>query len=125
MRLLLGLFLLSPLSLAQEKSDSLDQLASEFWTWRAECRPFTFDDVPRMEHAEGTRDWSATAIAKQHVDLSEFERRWKIMRTDRWPVGRMVDYRLVGSAIARVRWVLRAAPTGKRLNLVRAHMVCP
>jgi hypothetical protein len=109
-RLLLGLFLLSPLSFAQEKSDSLDQLASEFWTWRAECRPFTFDDVPRMEHAEGTRDWSAAAIAKQRVDLSEFERRWKIMRTDRWPVGQMVDYRLVGSAIARVRWELDVNP---------------
>jgi hypothetical protein len=94
-RLLLGLFLLSPLCLAQEKSDSLNQLASEFWTWRAECRHLTFDDVPRMEHADGTRDWSA-AITKRRVDLSEFERRWKIMRTDRWPVGRMVDYRLVG-----------------------------
>src|SRR6266404_4687154 len=30
-RLLLGLFLLSPLSLAQEKSDSLEQLAVAFW----------------------------------------------------------------------------------------------
>jgi hypothetical protein len=113
-RLLLGMFLLSPLSLAQEKSASLDQLASEFWTWRAECRPFTFDDVPRMEHAEGTRDWSAAAIAKQRVDLSEFERRWKIMRTDRWPVGRLVDYRLVGSAIARVRWELDVNPRWQR-----------
>src|SRR5882762_1747197 len=113
-RVLLGLFLLFPLSLAQGKSDSLDQLASEFWTWRAECRPFTFDDVPRMEHADGTRDWSAAAIAKQRVDLSEFERRWKVMRTDRWPVRQMVDYRLVGSAIARVRWELDVNPRWQR-----------
>jgi Bacterial protein of unknown function (DUF885) len=113
-RLLLGLFLLSPLCLAQEKSDSLGQLASEFWKWRAECRPFTFDDVPRMEHADGSRDWSAAAITKRRVDLSEFERRWKIMRTDRWPVGQMVDYRLVGSAIARVRWELDVNPRWQR-----------
>jgi hypothetical protein len=67
-----------------------------------------------MEHADGTRDWSAAAIAKQRVDLSEFERRWKIMRTDRWPVGQMVDYRLVGSAIARVRWELDVNPRWQR-----------
>jgi hypothetical protein len=113
-RVLLGLFLLSYFSLAQGKSDSLDQLASEFWTWRAQYRPFTFDDVPRMEHADGTRDWSAAAIAKQRVDLSEFERRWKIMRTDRRPVAQMVDYRLVGSAIARVRWELDVNPRWQR-----------
>jgi Bacterial protein of unknown function (DUF885) len=113
-RILLGLFLFSFLSLAQGKSDSLDQLASDFWTWRAQCRPFTFDDVPRMEHADGTRDWSAAAIAKQRVDLSDFERRWKIMRTDRGPVGQMVDYRLVGSAIARVRWELDVNPRWQR-----------
>jgi len=67
-----------------------------------------------MEHANGARDWSAAAIAKQRVDLSEFERRWKIMRTDRWPVGQMVDYRLVGSAIARVRWELDVNPRWQR-----------
>ena len=113
-RVLLGLLLLPALSFAQAKADSLDQLASDFWTWRAEYRPFTFDDVPRMEHAAGVRDWSAAAIAKQRVDLAEFERRWKAMRTDGWPVGRMVDYRLMGSAIARVRWELDVNPRWQR-----------
>ena len=113
-RVLLGLCLLCAVSFAQTKADSLDQLASDFWTWRARYRPFTFDDVPRMEHAAGTRDWSAAAVAKQRVDLAAFERRWKAMRTDGWPVSRLVDYRLLGSAIARVRWELDVNPRWQR-----------
>jgi uncharacterized protein (DUF885 family) len=113
-RVLLGLLLWSAISFAQPKIDPLDQLASDFWTWRAEYRPYTFDDVPRMEHAAGTRDWSAAAIAKQRADLAEFERRWKAVQTGGWPVGRLVDYRLIGSAIARVRWELDVNPRWQR-----------
>ena len=113
-RVLLGLLLLSAISFAQPKTDSLDQLASDFWTWRAAHRPFTFDDVPRMEHAAGMREWSPAAVAKQRVDLAEFERRWKAMPTDGWPVARMVDYRLMGSALARVRWELDVNPRWQR-----------
>jgi uncharacterized protein (DUF885 family) len=109
-RVFAALLLLSAISFAQAKTDSLDQLASEFWTWRAKYRPFTADDIPRMEHAGGVRDWSTAAVAKQRVDLAEFERRWKAMPTEGWPVGRRVDYRLMGSAIARVRWELTVNP---------------
>ena len=66
------LIMLSTFSFAQSGADSLNQLASDFWAWRAQYRPFTFDDVPRMEHAGGMRDWSATAIASQRADLSNF-----------------------------------------------------
>ncbi len=114
LRVLLGMCLLCAISFAQTKTDSLDPLASEFWTWRARYRPFTFDDVPRMEHLAGTREWSAAAVAKQRVDLAAFERRWKAMRTDGWPVARLVDYRLMGSAIARVRWELDVNPRWQR-----------
>ena len=113
-RVLIGLLLLSAISFAQTKTDSLDQLASEFWTWRAQYRPFTFDDVPRMEHATGIREWSAVVVAKQRFDLAAFEGRWKAMRIDDWPVGRRVDYRLMGSAIARVRWELDVNPRWQR-----------
>jgi hypothetical protein len=114
-RALLGLLLVSAICFAQAKTDALDQLASDFWTWRAQYRPFTFDDVPRMEHAAGTRDWSAAAIAKQRADLAEFERRWKATRMDGLlPVGQLVDYRLIGSAIARVRWELDVNPRWQR-----------
>jgi hypothetical protein len=113
-RVLLGLLLSSAISFAQARTDSLDRLASEFWAWRAQYRPFTFDDVPRMERPAGARGWSAAAVAKQRADLAEFERRWNALRTEGWPVGRMVDYRLMGSAIARVRWELDVNPRWQR-----------
>lgn len=112
-RLLFGLLLWFT-AFAQKQTDSLAPLASDFWTWRAQYRPFTFDDVPRMEHTPGTRDWSAASIAKQRADLAAFERRWKEMRTDGWPVPQKVDYRLMGSALARVRWELDVNPRWQR-----------
>jgi hypothetical protein len=113
-RVLLGLLLLAAATFAQPKTDSLDQLASDFWAWRAESRPFSSDDVPRIEHAPGTREWSATAIAKQRGYLAAFEHRWRALNTAGWPVARMVDYRLMGSAIARVRWELDINPRWQR-----------
>ena len=113
-RVFVALLLLSTISFAPAKADSLDKLASDFWTWRASYRPFTFDDVPRMEHSGGVRDWSAAAVAKERVDLAEFERRWKDLHADGWPVARMVDYRLIGSAIARVHWELGVNPRWQR-----------
>src|ERR1035438_6610015 len=92
------LLLMSAPSLAQSKADSFDQLASDFWAWRARYRPFTFDDVPRMEHPGGMRDWSAAAIASQLLELAAFERRLKAMPAETWPVAQQVDYRLMGSA---------------------------
>jgi len=108
------LLLFPALSLAQAKTDALDQLASDFWTWRAKYRPFSGDDIPRLERPGGTRDWSASAMAKQREDLGGFEHRWTAMDTANWPVARLVDYRLMGSAIARVRWELDVNPRWQR-----------
>jgi hypothetical protein len=116
-RILVALLIFSvafPVTIAQTKADSLEQLATDFWAWRAKYRPFTFDDVPRMEHAGGVRDWSAGAIAKQREELAEFERRWGAMRREDWPLGQRVDYRLMGSAMARVRWELDVNPRWER-----------
>jgi uncharacterized protein (DUF885 family) len=111
---MLAVLLLSAISFGQPKTDSLGQLASDFWTWRAKYRPFTGDDVPRMEHAGGMREWSAAAVGKQRADLADFERRWKTIRSEGWPVRQMLDYRLMGSALARVRWELDVNPRWQR-----------
>jgi hypothetical protein len=113
-RILVAILLFSGISFPQQKSDSLSQLASEFWKWRAIYRPFTFDDVPRLEHAGGIRDWSEAAIAKQRADLSGFERHWEAMRPEGWPMAQRIDYRLIGSALARVRWELDINPRWQR-----------
>src|SRR5205814_3859450 len=64
----------------QGKSDTVDKLADDFWTWRARYAPFTGDDVNRMERPGGMRDWSRASIDKRRKDLTDFETRWKIGR---------------------------------------------
>lgn len=86
--------------------ESLEKFAAEFWVWRARYQPFTTDDIPRIEHPAGPRDWSPASIAKQREELQQFENHWKAMDPRGWPVPRQVDYRLMGSALARVRWEL-------------------
>jgi hypothetical protein len=113
-RMFIAMLLFSASSFPQQKPDPLNQLASDFWTWRHTYRPFSFDDVPRLEHVGGTRDWSETAIAKQRADLSGFERRWEALRPESWPIAQRVDYRLIGSALARVRWELDVNPRWQR-----------
>ena len=74
---MLAVLLLLPATFfSQEKTDSLNQLASDFWAWRTIYRPFTFDDIPRMERAAGVRDWSEAAVEKQRAELAKFENRW-------------------------------------------------
>jgi uncharacterized protein (DUF885 family) len=93
---------------------SLEAFAHDFWQWRARYQPFSQDDIPRIERpferSAGPRDWSAASIAKQKVALEDFEKRWKQMDAESRSVARQVDYRLMGSALARVRWELDVNP---------------
>jgi hypothetical protein len=114
MRRFIFILLLSAAAVAQTQTESLNRLASDFWSWRAKYRPFSTDDIPRLESPGGVRDWSANAITQQRSDLGEFERRWKAIKTDDWPVAQKVDYRLIGSALARVRWELEVNPRWQR-----------
>jgi uncharacterized protein (DUF885 family) len=91
---------------AAVQAGPLEQFAAEFWSWRARYQPFSTDDIPRLEHPSGERDWSAGSIAKQRKQLEEFETRWKKLERAGWTVSEKVDDRLMGSALARVRWEL-------------------
>ncbi len=90
----------------QAQAGALDQFAAEFWTWRAPYEPFSADDIPRLERPEGERDWSARSIEKQRKQLEEFEAQWKKLDRAGWTTSEKVDDRLMGSALARVRWEL-------------------
>ena len=88
-------------------ADALDDLARDFWAWRAVEQPFSSDDIPRLERPDGwLPNWSPDAIARYRQQLSDFESRWKNLDASSWPIPRRVDYRLIGSALARVRWEL-------------------
>jgi len=99
---------------ASATTASLDKLANDFWAWRGKYAPFTDDDVNRVERPSGPRDWSRASIDKQRQDLAEFEGRWKKLDPTAWSIPQQVDYRLIGSALARVRWELDINPRWKR-----------
>src|SRR6266404_2210072 len=96
------------------KTEPLEKLAADFWNWRAKYAPFTGDDVNRIERPGGTRDWSRAAINNHRKELAEFEARWKKIDASGWPIPQQVDYRLIGSALARVRWEFDMNPRWKR-----------
>jgi uncharacterized protein (DUF885 family) len=99
---------------ASAATESLDKLGTDFWAWRAKYAPFTGDDVNRIERPGGSRDWSRASIDERRTDLAEFEARWKNLDPSAWPIPQQVDYRLIGSALARVRWELDINPSWKR-----------
>jgi len=98
----------------QAQPDSLEQLANDFWAWRAKHGPFTSDDVNRLERPGGMRDWSRASIDRRRKDLAGFEARWKKLNPAQWPIPKQVDYKLIGSALSRVRWELEVNPRWKR-----------
>ena len=109
-----ALLLVARIGCAAEDSGSLDKLADDFWAWRAKNAPFTSDDVNRMERPSGNRDWSRAAIDQRGKELTEFVARWKKIDPKEGPIARQVDYRLIGSALARVEWELDINPRWKR-----------
>jgi hypothetical protein len=110
-----GVFLFAVLLInASAETESLDKLANDFWAWRAKYAPFTGDDVNRIERPGGVRDWSRSSIDSQRKDLADFEAHWKKLDANTWPIPQQVDYRLIGSALARVRWELDINPRWKR-----------
>ena len=111
---LFALVVFASLQSACAQSETLDKLADDFWKWRAKYAPFTGDDVNRLERPGGTRDWSRGAIENHRRDLAEFEARWKKIDVTSWPIPKQVDYRLIGSALARVRWELELNPRWTR-----------
>ena len=98
------------------RADSVSELSDSFWQWRAQEQPFTPDDIPRIERpANLVIDWSPQTIAQRLQELDRFEQRWKALAPPaQSPVQDQVDYRLLGSAMARVRWEMAIEESWKR-----------
>ncbi len=93
----------------------LAKLSDEFWAWRAATQPVSADDIPRIDRPAGwVPDWSKGSIALRRLVLARFETRWGAIDTAGWTVPNQVDYRLIGSALARVRWELDVNPVWRR-----------
>jgi Bacterial protein of unknown function (DUF885) len=88
-------------------ADDLQTLAEDFWTWRAATQPFSGDDIPRIERRSDTLpNWSAAAMDARRRALADFKSRWQKLDPHQGSTPQQVDYRLIGSAIARVNWEL-------------------
>ena len=100
---------------AQTAEAKVQTLSGRFWAWRATEQPFTDDDIPRLDRPAGfTQQWSASAVAGYEAKIGEFERAWRAVDVTGAPVAVQVDWRLVGSAIARVQWELEVNPVWRR-----------
>lgn len=98
------------------RADSLQEFSDSFWQWRATEQPFSDDDIPRIERPAGmVVDWSPQTIRQRLQQLDAFEQRWKALAPPaQASIHDQVDYRLLGSAVARVRWELSIEESWKR-----------
>ena len=98
------------------RSGGVAELSQRFWDWRSREQPFSEDDIPRVERPAGFAvDWSASTVNRRLRDLADFERAWlSLAPAAGTAVPEQVDYRLLGSAIARVRWELSIEQTWRR-----------
>ena len=99
----------------QTRYETLRDLSATFWRWRAVTQPSTSDDIPRIERPVGwVPDWSPAAVRNRQVRLVRLEARWEAIDTTGWSIPHQVDYRLMGSALARARWELVVNPAWRR-----------
>ena len=111
---MLGAVVLCLICTMPVQADALHDLSRDFWAWRAQTQPFSYDDIPRLERPAGwAPDWSRAGVERRRQDLRGFEQRWKAIppQTDR---GLEVDRRLIGSAIMRVHWELDVLKSWQR-----------
>ena len=117
MRLAVSLLLaacLGPLLDAPATGDSLLALHRDFWAWRVSQQPMNRDDIPRVERPAGwTPRWSKVDVDAYRQKLEELEKRHAALDAG-GDVARQVDHRLVGAAIARVRFEMDVAQGYRR-----------
>ncbi len=85
---LLAFFSCSPgeKEVAAAGSGSYEDLVELFRKWREFQKPVIVDAVP---------DYTAEAMAKQHLELKEYQARLQAIDPSSWPISQQVDYHLV------------------------------
>jgi hypothetical protein len=102
------------LALAAGTPDAQEKLGQDFWKWRAETQPAGPDDIPRIGRPPGwAPDWSQASIGRRRATLADLEKRFRALPV-RTEIAAEVDRRLIGSALARVRWELEVNPVWRQ-----------
>jgi uncharacterized protein (DUF885 family) len=102
------------LGLAQ--SENLNKLSEDFWNWRAQEQPLAKTTSLELKDP---LIWSSIGLSQainvRRRQLASFEQRWTSLAPgSQTAVSQRVDYRLLGSALARVRWELDIQQGWKR-----------
>ncbi|MCH7894051.1 MAG: DUF885 family protein [Proteobacteria bacterium] len=95
------------IEMGRSLNPELQNLAQEFFSWRAIQQPATGDDIPRVERPDGwVPDWSPTALTRYRTGYRDFLARLDELDHSDWSKADQVDTRLLRAAIQRVRWEL-------------------
>ena len=116
-RALLSILLMGASLVGASPADAnpVQDLGDSFWTWRADTQPATSDDIPRIARPSGwVPDWSSSAIRERQARLGALEAQWQALADTPRSITEETDYRLMGSALARVRWELDHVAAWKR-----------
>lgn len=88
-------------------SSGLPELAADFWAWRIRTQPDSYDDITRVERPpDQVADWSPSAMRARREAHEGFADRYRRIEVPEVDISGQVDRRLLGSALARVRWEL-------------------
>lgn len=86
---------------------AFQSLAENFWEWRAMSQPLSGDDITRIHRPVGwLPDWWPSSVEANRQFLLQYEEVFGQFDTSSWSTPQYVDYRLMRSALARVRWEL-------------------
>ena len=88
-------------------SATIDLLGKDFWAWRDATVFRSADDIPRIAHSPlWIPRFDLESVQERRATLGGFVERWRAIDASAEPIESQVDYRLIGSAIARVHWEL-------------------
>lgn len=108
MRSLLFWLLVSiPATALAQGHQALQDLAAEFFSWRAITQPASGDDIPRVERPDGwTPDFSPATLENSKARYAEFKSRLAALPREGRTRADSIDHLLLRSAIERINWEL-------------------
>ena len=103
---------------------TIELLGKEFWMWRDATAFRSADDIPRIAHAPlWLPRFDAESVRERRAALGGFVERWRAIDASGEPVESQVDYRLIGSAIARAHWELDVMQPWRRDAVFAASQI--
>ena len=105
-----------------DMNQAVQDLGAEFWDWRVVTGYRSPDDVPRLELVPDWIPQFDEDSARHRLDKAAyFRQRWEALDVSGEPIPTQVDYRLIGSAISRVKWETKILRSWERDAVMQVH----